>query len=66
MLQPEKCAKCRKALTDDEIAVTKKLVNRGAEQFYCIDCLSAHFRVSPDDIREKIRWFRETGCTLFK
>lgn len=59
------CKACGKALAQDEIAVTKKLINRGAAEFYCVSCLAAHFEVTRQDILERIAYFRETGCTLF-
>ena len=59
------CKTCGRQLTRDEIAVTRKLINRGATEFYCVDCLAAWFEVRPEDIRERIAYFRATGCTLF-
>ena len=59
------CVSCGMPLTGDEIAVTKKLINRGAAAFYCVDCLAKYFEVTPADIRERIAYFRQTGCTLF-
>ncbi len=59
------CAVCGRELTKDEIAVTRKLINRGAKRFYCIDCLADYFEVRPDDIRERIAYFRSAGCVLF-
>ena len=61
----DKCAYCGRALTRDEVALTRKLVNRGARDFYCLTCLSARFDVSEAVLREKIVQFREMGCTLF-
>ena len=60
------CQTCGRPLTTDEIAVTKKLINRGATSFYCVDCLAAYFAVTSDDIRERIAYFRASGCMLFK
>ena len=62
----EKCRQCGRTLTADEVAVTKKMVNRGAREFYCVDCLAGHFKVTPEVIREKIQQFKEMGCTLFQ
>ena len=59
------CVCCGRRLTTDEISATRKLVNRGAEEFYCISCLAAHFSVSEDDIRRLIENFRQAGCSLF-
>ena len=57
--------KCKKELSGNEIAMHKKLINRFAEEFMCIDCLAEHFDVSRELIEEKIKYFIETGCTLF-
>ena len=59
------CRTCGRRLTKDEIALTRKLVNRGAAEFCCLSCLADHFQVSEDALREKIIQFREMGCTLF-
>ena len=61
----EVCVSCGRPVTRDEIAVTKKLINRGAAKFYCVPCLADYFDVKPEDILERIRYFKQTGCTLF-
>ena len=61
----EVCVSCGRPVTRDEIAVTKKLINRGAAKFYCVPCLARYFEVKPEDIEERIRYFRQMGCTLF-
>lgn len=60
------CLCCARPLVPDEIALTKKTISRGAEQYYCLTCLAAHFEVTEDVLRQKIREFREMGCTLFR
>ena len=60
-----KCFKCEKELSSDEIGIYKKLVNRGAESFLCIECTAAHFEVSVSDLEEKIKQYKKMGCTLF-
>ncbi len=62
------CIKCGKEnLEPDEIAIYKKMINRGATEFMCIDCLADYYRVSRKAIEEKIRFYRESGtCVLFK
>ena len=62
---PTVCCICGRNLIPDESALTKKLVNRGAVEYMCLSCLSAHFGVPEDALRDKIRQFREMGCTLF-
>lgn len=59
------CRQCHHLLHADEIAMTKKLVNRGTDVFYCLDCLALAFEVSRKDLEKKILEFRESGCTLF-
>ena len=59
------CCRCGRPVTRDEIAVTKKLVNRGAAAWFCVPCLAARFEVKPEVITEKIAYFRSMGCTLF-
>ena len=59
------CQSCGKTLVRDEISATRKLINRGADRFFCAACLAEYFAVSEDIILDKIRYFKETGCTLF-
>jgi hypothetical protein len=61
----ETCISCGKSLMRDEIAIHKKLINRGADRFLCIHCLSEYFKVDERLIYEKITYFKEQGCTLF-
>lgn len=60
-----KCIKCGALLCSDEIALHKKLINRGADEHLCMNCLSAHLDVPVSLLEEKIRQFRAEGCTLF-
>ncbi len=66
MVKKEHCKKCGKELTPDEIGATKKLVNRGAAVYYCLDCLAEAFEITREDIEKKIVYFKEMGCTLFQ
>ncbi len=59
------CIKCGGELTCDEIAVYKKMVNRGSMEFMCKVCLAEHFDVSVDFIDRKIEQFKSSGCLLF-
>ena len=59
------CLKCKRELTSDEIGLHKKLVNRGASEYMCIDCLSRYFEVPVTMLHEKIEQFKKMGCTLF-
>ena len=62
----EHCSRCRRALTADETAMTKKLINRGTSVYYCMDCLAEMFDVERKDIEEKIAYYKRMGCTLFQ
>ena len=59
------CTACGAELTNDEIGLHKKMINRGAEEFMCIECLSDYFGISVEKAREIIEAYRESGCTLF-
>lgn len=65
MLNESTCVKCNRPLKRDEIALHRKLINRGAEEFMCITCLAAHFKVTEERLNEKIEQFKKDGCTLF-
>ncbi len=61
-----KCVNCGADLTPDDISATKKLINRGMDKdFLCVSCLAEKYGVSVDLIREKIEYWRESGCMLF-
>ncbi len=59
------CKQCGKSLSRDEIGLHKKMVNRGATEFFCLQCLAVYFNAPPDLLKEKIEQFRKDGCTLF-
>ena len=60
------CIKCGRELCGNDIGLTKKLINRGATEFFCIDCLAEKFDCSRELLEEKIKQFKSSGCTLFK
>lgn len=59
------CKKCNQLLSSDEIAITKKLINRGTTIYYCADCLAEAFDIQRSDIEAKIQYYKNLGCTLF-
>lgn len=65
-VEPEVCKKCGKKLSRDEVGLHKKMINRGAAEFFCITCLAEYFGVTEDSLRERIEHFREQGCLLFQ
>ena len=48
MAEPVRCARCGAVLEKDDIALTRKMVNRGAETFFCVSCLAGHFEPEID------------------
>ena len=60
------CFCCGAELPADDIAIFRKLVIRGAEEFLCIGCLSQRLGCTRADIERLIEYYRSTGkCTLF-
>ncbi len=62
---PDRCKKCSKSLTMDEIGLHKKMISRMAEEFLCKDCLAEHFKCSTEYLNTKIAQFKAQGCLLF-
>ena len=66
MVNDSTCIKCGKPLESDAIPIYKKLINRGAEEFLCIDCLAEHIGTSRAHIEDLIEYYTESGtCALF-
>jgi len=60
------CRECGGELFADDIAIHRKLINRGADEFFCIDCLADKLGCTRPDIEHLIDHYRSTGsCTLF-
>lgn len=61
------CMECGADLYADDIAIHRKLVQRNAEEFYCIDCLGELMGSNRQEIEKLIKYYRESGqCTLFR
>lgn len=48
-----------------DIAMTRKMINRGASEFFCLECLCDRYGITMERMNDLIRRFREMGCTLF-
>ena len=59
------CKDCGKELSKDEIALTKKIIDKDSKEFLCLECMSYVLDCSVDDLETKIQEFKEQGCTLF-
>ena len=61
----EECIVCCRPVTSDEMAMTRKLINRGAPQFLCLPCLARRFDAAEEELLERMQAFKDMGCTLF-
>ena len=62
----KKCYVCGKTpLTKNEIGLSKKLIGKKTEKFYCIDCLAEYLEVTTEELLAKIEEFKNEGCKLF-
>lgn len=60
------CMRCGARLSGDEIALYRKLIFRGAEEFLCIDCLAADCSTTREKLEKLVAFFHKTGtCSLF-
>lgn len=59
------CEECGKRLSRDDTAIYRRLVNRGAETFLCMDCLARYFGCSRELIETRADYYKSIGCTLF-
>lgn len=59
------CIKCGKEVIPDEIGLTKKMINRGTNKYYCKTCLAKEFGTTEEKLDELIKEFKSQGCTLF-
>lgn len=59
------CKECGRLIKSDEAAIYRRLIYRDAEEYLCIDCLAKALKVDRAVIEEKIKYFKEIGCTLF-
>ena len=50
----------------DEIALHRKLFNRAAKEFLCLDCQAAYLNVKREQLEELIERYHASGtCMLF-
>lgn len=59
------CTDCGKELNVYDIGIHKKLVNRGAESFRCMNCTARHFDISIEMLWDKVDLFVKQECSLF-
>lgn len=64
-MRSKPCYNCRHEVTKDVIALNKKLLGRRTQRVLCLKCLAEYLDCTEDDLRTKIREFKEQGCALF-
>ena len=65
-MDKKKCFICGKTpLTKDEIGLTKKLIDKKAHYFYCINCLAEYLEVTPEELEAKVEEFKDDSNEEF-
>ena len=52
-------------MTKDDKALCKKLLGRKIKQFFCREHLAEILDTDEETLTEKVKQFKEEGCTLF-
>ena len=66
VVEKKTCYVCgKKNLSKNEIGLTKKLLEKNALCFYCLDCLAEYLEVDTESLLAKVEEFKEQGCILF-
>ena len=60
-----KCKQCGRILTKDEIGLHKKLYNRGATSYFCIDCAANILRFPFHFFKRKLKNLRRWDARCF-
>jgi hypothetical protein len=59
------CCDCDKNLSKDEVALSRKMLGRNIESFFCLECLAIYLEYDVASLKENILKFKAQGCTLF-
>lgn len=66
-METKKCYVCGKTpLSKNEVGLTKKLIDKKTQQFYCLPCLAEYLEVTEEELLAKIEEFKNEGCKLFQ
>ena len=66
-MEKKKCYVCGKTpLSKNEVGLTKKLIDKKTQQFYCLPCLAEYLEVTEEELLAKIEEFKNEGCKLFQ
>ncbi len=61
----EKCCKCSKTISINEIGLNMKLISREPKEYYCIDCLADKLKTTKKTLEEQIEYYISIGCEMF-
>jgi len=65
-MESKGCYVCgKKNLSKNEIGLTKKLLDKNAMYFYCLDCLAEYLEIDTEFLLVKVEEFKDQGCNLF-
>lgn len=65
-MESKACYVCGKEnISKNEIGLTKKLLDKNVNRFYCLDCLAEYLEVDTEFLVEKVEEFKTQGCILF-
>lgn len=61
-----KCYECDKEnLSNNTVALNKKIIGRNVEKIQCLTCLSEYLEVTEEELLDKIEEYKYGGCELF-
>jgi predicted nucleic-acid-binding Zn-ribbon protein len=65
-MERKACYVCGKEnLSKNEIGLTKKLFDRNANYYFCLDCLAEQLEVDTEFLLERLEEFKSQGCIFF-
>ena len=66
MARNTNCMICSSLVEKDAIGLYKKIIEKKAKKFMCLECLANHLDTTTDDLLEKVADFKTAGCKLFE
>lgn len=61
----KRCMCCGKKLKKDDVAATMKFYGRLVESFKCCGCIAKDLGIKTKEVKDKLKFFKESGCDLF-
>lgn len=59
------CKCCSETIEQDAIGLYRKLLDKSAKAYLCMNCLANHLDTTVEELREKAAEFKAEGCKLF-